>query len=89
MVDYCCNGMIISVDYENQGNGGDFFLGWADIANPSVTYSYYQVFYGGQQPSLGLAFPIGFCVVISSECEESESVEGGTIIKIGTGYSSS
>jgi hypothetical protein len=81
-VEYCCNGLVLTV---TGVDGGDFFMSWADIANPTVDYSDYQVFYGGQQPTVGKALPVGLCSTISSECESMKSVQGGTVYKIGTG----
>jgi len=86
-VEYCCNGLILTVDSAGEGGqfGGDFFLNYYDIANPQVNYAYYQVFYGGEQPDTGIAFPVGFCFEIGDECSGGKVVRGGTIIKIGTG----
>ena len=87
-VEYCCNGLKLTItdDYsDGVYTGGDFFISYADIANPTVNYLYYQVFYGGSQWNVGMAFPFAVCIDISSECESSDPVQGGTIIKIGTG----
>ena len=84
-VEYCCNGLKITISGPKGINQKDYFLSYSDIANPTVTYSYYQVFYGAQQNSLGTAFPVATCSTISSECAGQESVAGGTITKIGTG----
>lgn len=86
-VKYCCNGLVLTItNTVNRRFGGDFFMSWVDIANPTVNYLNYQVFYGGSQNNVGMAAGVGFCVDIEAECEDSNPVQGGTILKIGTAF---
>ncbi len=80
---YCCNGIILTVSGQY---GGEFFIDYASIAIPTINYANYQVYYGQSQYTLGNASSGGVCVTTSSECESSQTVSGGNIVQIGTGY---
>ncbi|MEO8637914.1 MAG: hypothetical protein ABI430_03375 [Candidatus Taylorbacteria bacterium] len=80
-IKYCCNGLILTVSGSNSGN---FFISWADIANPKVNYLYKNVYVGMSQNTVGQAFRVAFCVDIEAECEDADPVQGGTILLIGT-----
>lgn len=82
-VTYCCNGIAIAVAGEKGSK--NFFLDWASLANPTVNYANYNVFVPMGQPTVGEAAGIAECITIESECESPYTIEGGTVIKIGTG----
>jgi hypothetical protein len=86
-VDYCCNGLVLTVTAPDEfaEYGGSFFIDWASVAIPTVNYANYMIFVGDGQPTIGEATGVGTCVKVSSECESSDPVYGGKIIKIGTG----
>ncbi|OHA15419.1 MAG: hypothetical protein A3G52_04090 [Candidatus Taylorbacteria bacterium RIFCSPLOWO2_12_FULL_43_20] len=83
-VEYCCNGLKITID-ESARSGGEFFLSWADVANPEVNYRNYQVFTPGRQNTVGQGRIFATCTTMSSKCESSEVVQDGAILRIGTG----
>lgn len=82
-VEYCCNGIVLSISGPRGINAGDYFIDYSSTALPTVNYMNYQVFYGGGQNTIGIASPFGYCVEIGEDCEAGYSVSG-TITKIGT-----
>lgn len=83
-VDYCCNGIVLSVTGPTGINNDSYFLSYADVANPTVNYANYQTYYGGAQSVVGIAAGVAVCSEISEDCMGISTVSGGQILKIGT-----
>ena len=73
-VQYCCDGIAISVGTPRPG--------WFKIGPGTIIYSWYNVFEAGPK-TLGTYRPGGSCWTIDSMCELTLPLQG-TIIQVGT-----